>query len=226
MQWLAGSGCGVQDLPHVFQRFQARWSEGIGPEDDVEPGDVVEICLVERIGTDVTRIDGRAHGLVGKALEKRLIFVGNWRLAERLGQRADLGHDRDGHQSAARFLDGVAPCRRLEVDSWVIDEGHRRTELADCKIAADDAGANDAGPVRVQVGELAVAGLGLGTDDRQRNQAGQAEGQDRDRILDHEICDADPETRHGDLLQALGLGIGSLLVVRRLERPEDRSPQP
>ena len=135
---LAGLGRGRQDLPHVLKRVQARRREGVGPEDDVEPGDMVEIRPVERNGADIARVGGSAHGLFGKPLEEALRLLGHGRLAKRLrdasGPRRRPGWPAGGGSSSAT---ASRPSRRTEINSRVIDQGHGRTQLADREVAAD-----------------------------------------------------------------------------------------
>ena len=108
----------------------------------------------------------------------------------------------------------------------MIDQGHGRAQLADGEVAANHAGADHAGPVGVEIGKLTVVRLGLGADHGQGDQPGQADDEDADRVLDHQVSHPEPEPGHACLLQALLLGIGTRHVMRRLEGPEDRAAQP
>jgi len=80
--------------------------------------------------------------------------------------------------------------------------------------------------VRIKVRKLIVAGLGLGSDHRERCQRTQGDDKDCQGVPDNQIGNLDPEALHRNLLKALGLSIRAHEMVGRLERPEDRPSQP
>ena len=64
---------------------------GIRLEDDVEPRDVTDIGRVGRLDADVSGLGPPAQGFIGELGQEALSRPAE-RLADRLGERADLGH--------------------------------------------------------------------------------------------------------------------------------------
>ena len=187
------------DLADPLEGIEAGLGEGIRLEDDVEPRDVTDIGRVGRLDADVSGLGRALRRAVGELGQEALVRPAE-RLADRLGERADLGHRSIACEPPADLRDRGPALAPNGSPAGIVDQGRGRAELAHGEVAPDDLGADHARAVGVEVGELVVVRPGPGAHDRQGEQGHQADRQDRHRVPDDQVGGVHPEPRDRHLV--------------------------
>ena len=210
----------LDDLPadHASSDIQAGSENGSELEDQVDPGDVVQVGW-DVPGRHVRHSGGRHEGARGPRSEIR-------RCLEASRARSPRGWETD-RTSATFFKAASDPAHlgsiaaRPSSDRKSIPGCSTRTvvgaELAGRKVARNHLRADDARLVGAEVGELAVVRRGPRAQDRERDQGQQADSERiRPGFSDHDAWRSCPRcSTAGSDARLSCIGVGPLLVVRR-----------